>query len=189
VTFSQLHGRSAVRDVARVFGIDQETVSSITESIPLGSTIAKAVESDEGLAEKLKKTPWLRNAQRLEGTIRHASTHAAGIVIAGFPLTDKVALVRNLNGLPAVGLEMGDAEKVGLIKFDFLGLKTLALVERTVQMVMETTGEEIDTEAIEDGDSKTYALLGRGDTVGVFQLESAGMRKYLIDLRPETIHH
>lgn len=189
VTFSQLHGRSAVRDVARVFGIDQETVSSITEAIPLGSTIAKAVESDEGLAEKLKKTPWLRNAQRLEGTIRHASTHAAGIVIAGFPLTDKVALVRNTNGLPAVGLEMGDAEKVGLIKFDFLGLKTLALVERTVQMVMETTGDEIDTEALEDGDAKTYALLGRGDTVGVFQLESAGMRKYLIDLKPETIHH
>ena len=190
VTFSQLHGRSAVRDVGRVFNVDAKVVSDVTQMIGIGQTIAEASKANPVLTAMAEREGWLRHALKIEGAIRHSSTHAAGVVIAGGPLIEKTTLIRNPHGgLPVVGVEMGDAEKIGLVKFDFLGLKTLSLVDRVVRTIWETNNVSIATDYIRDGDSGTYELLGRGDTVGVFQLESAGMRKYLIDLQPSTIDH
>ena len=190
VTFSQLHGRSAARDVARVFNVDAKTVSDVTQMIGIGQTIAEASKANPVLSAMSERETWLRHALNIEGTIRHSSTHAAGVVIAGGPLVGKTTLIRNPHGgLPVVGLEMGDAEKIGLVKFDFLGLKTLSLVDRVVRTIWDRHNISIATDYIRDHDQGTYELLGRGDTVGVFQLESAGMRKYLVDLKPSNIHH
>ncbi|NBQ51975.1 MAG: DNA polymerase III subunit alpha [Proteobacteria bacterium] len=190
ITFSQMQGRSAVRDVGRVFSVPGGVINDVITAIPIGATLKKTIATNRTLRERVETTPWLQSALRLEGTVRHSSVHAAGVVIAGSPLVNRVSLVRNPGGdLPVVGVEMGDAEKLGLVKFDFLGLKTLSLVDRTVALVEESTGVRLDVDNLPDGDPDAYRVLGDGDTVGVFQLEGPGMRKYLIDLQPSTIDH
>jgi DNA polymerase-3 subunit alpha len=125
-------------------------------------------------------------ARRVEGMPRHASTHAAGVVIAPSPLTDYVPLQEGTGGIPLTQYSMEHLEAVGLLKMDFLGLRTLSIIERTLAWVREETGQEFRWEDVSYTDEATLALMGRGDTTGVFQLESAGMRRVLKELKPSS---
>src|SRR5690606_18193628 len=116
-------------------------------------------------------------ARRAEGMARHASTHAAGVVIAPTPLTDYVPLQEGTGGVPLTQYSMEYIEAVGLLKMDFLGLRTLSIIERTLGWIREETGRELDWREIPYTDEATYGLLSRGDTEGVFQLEGTGMRR------------
>lgn len=189
ITFGTMAARGAVRDVGRVLNIPYSDIDRLAKLIPFGSSIPEALESSIELREVYEREEWARNvlnfAKILEGMPRHASTHAAGVVISKFPLMDLVPLQRGPEGDVMTQFEMGDLEELGLLKMDFLGLRTLTLLENTVKIIKDTTGEEIDLNSIPIDDSKTYKLLQEGETIGVFQLESSGMRNLLRDMRPE----
>ncbi|HMO97051.1 MAG TPA: DNA polymerase III subunit alpha, partial [Tepidiformaceae bacterium] len=133
----------------------------------------------------------LDTARKLEGVSRHASTHAAGVVISRDPLVEHVPLQRPSKGdedsIPTTQFAMEQVAKIGLLKMDFLGLSNLSILQRAVELIHETTGDEIDIVHLPDGDSRTMEMLGKGETFGVFQLESAGMRRYIQDLQPTNI--
>ncbi len=189
ITFGTMAARGAIRDVGRVLNIPYSDVDRLAKLIPFGSSIPEALESSIELKEIYEREEWARNiidfAKILEGMPRHASTHAAGVVISKFPIMDLVPLQRGPEGDVMTQFEMGDLEELGLLKMDFLGLRTLTLLENTVKIIKETTGEEINLNNIPLDDKKTYKLLQEGETVGVFQLESSGMRKLLRDMKPE----
>src|SRR5690606_36867282 len=125
-------------------------------------------------------------ARKVEGMPRHASTHAAGVVISRDPLTDTVPLQAGGEGTPLTQYSMEHLEAIGLLKMDFLGLRTLSIIERCMNWIREQEGEVPDFRRVSDDDPQTYEMLGRGETTGVFQLESAGMRRVLKDLKPST---
>ena len=182
VTFAQIGGRMAVRDVGRVLGTPLDQVGEICAQIPQGKSIADAIALSDDL-RRAQSHDVLRGAQKLEGTIRHAGKHAAGLVIARVPLSETVSLMRDSQGgAPLAAVEMGDIESLGLVKFDVLGLKTLTVVGETLRRIGYTPD-------FADGDERTYALLGAGNTVGVFQVESPGMRAILRELKPTRIEH
>ncbi len=190
ITFGTLAARAAVRDVGRVLNLPYGEVDKAAKLIPgaPGMSIERVVkESPEfrALAEGGGRIGELvAMARRVEGMPRHASTHAAGVVIAPSPLTDYVPLQEGTGGVPLTQYSMEHLEAVGLLKMDFLGLRTLSIIERTLAWIREETGREIRWEEISFSDEATYALLGRGDTTGIFQLESAGMRRVLKELKP-----
>ncbi len=190
ITFGTMAARAAVRDVGRVLNIPYADVDRLAKLIPFGSSISEALESSPELRELYEREEWARNilnfAKRLEGMPRHASTHAAGVVISKFPLMDLVPLQRGPEGDVMTQFEMGDLEELGLLKMDFLGLRTLTLLENTIKIIKDTTGENIELNKIPMDDRKTYKLLQEGETVGVFQLESSGMRNLLRDMKPES---
>lgn len=189
ITFGTMASRSAVRDVGRVLNIPYSDIDRLAKLIPLGSSISEAIESSTELREIYEREEWARNvidiARNLEDMPRHASTHAAGVVISKFPLTDLVPIQKGNEGEIITQFEMGDLEELGLLKMDFLGLRTLTLLENTVKIIKETTGEEIELDKIPIDDKETYRLLQEGETIGVFQLESTGMRNLLKDMKPE----
>ncbi|HHV80691.1 MAG: DNA polymerase III subunit alpha [Dictyoglomi bacterium] len=189
ITFGTMASRAAVRDVGRVLDIPYSDIDKLAKLIPLGSSIEEAINVSPDLRGTYEREEWAKKvidiARSLEGMPRHASTHAAGVVISRFPLTDLVPLQRGSEGEIMTQFEMGDLEELGLLKMDFLGLRTLTLLQNTVKIIKETTGEDLDLDKIPIDDKETYRLLQEGETIGVFQLESSGMRNLLKDMKPE----
>ncbi len=192
-TFGKLQARAAVRDVGRVLGIPYGYVDKICKMIPNNPanpvSLEEAIRQEPDLRKAAEDDEQIRRlldiAMKLEGLYRHASTHAAGVVIGDRPLEELVPLYYDgKSALPATQFNMKDVETVGLVKFDFLGLKTLTIIQKTVDMVREAEGQEIDMSRISLDDQKTFELLQRVETMGIFQVEGAGMRDVLKRLQP-----
>jgi DNA polymerase-3 subunit alpha len=197
ITFGTLGAKAAIRDVGRALGISYAETDRVARLVPdtLHITLADSLEQSAEMKEiyntDAKVRRLLDTAQKLEGVSRHASTHAAGVVISRDPLIDHVPLQRPNRGdedsIPTTQFAMDQVAKIGLLKMDFLGLSNLTILQRAVDLIKETLGAELDIVHIPDGDAKTMEMLGKGETFGVFQLESAGMRRYIQDLQPTTI--
>jgi DNA polymerase-3 subunit alpha len=195
ITFGTLLARGVMRDVGRVLGLSYTQVDRLTKLVPQVPakpvTLAEAVRDEAQLraaaAENEGVARMLEIAQKLEGLYRHASTHAAGIVIGDRPLHELVPLYRDpKSDMPVTQFNMKWVEPAGLVKFDFLGLKTLTVLQGAVELLARR-GVTVDLSAIPLDDPGTYALLSRADTVGVFQVESPGMRRALIDMKPDRL--
>ncbi|MFH5185659.1 DNA polymerase III subunit alpha [Paenibacillus sp. TAB 01] len=190
ITFGTMAAKAAVRDVGRALNVPYNEVTSAAKMIPhqLGVTLSEAVEANPDLkalaARQPKTAQLLEMAMKVEGMPRHASTHAAGVVISREPLTQYVPLQEGNEQTALTQYSMEHLESIGLLKMDFLGLRTLSIIERTLQWIKEQTGREIDFQQLPMNDPATYELLSRGDTTGIFQLESPGVRRVLKDLRP-----
>ena len=201
-TFGTMMARAAVRDVARALGHSYTTGDRLAKLIPLGSqgfpmTIERALELEPDLKEMYDEDDDAREiidlAKRIEGCVRHVGVHAAGVVVSPTPLIEWVPVQPDPKGTgkPITQYDMysvTDDGGVGLLKFDFLGIKNLAILANTMAIVKETRGIAVDVENIPIDDAKTYAMLARGETEGVFQLNGSGMTRWLKELRPETIH-
>ncbi len=190
ITFGTMAARAVIRDVGRVLSIPYSKVDEIAKMVPAGPnvTIQKALEMEPELKKEYEKNEDIRElidiAQRLEGLSRHASTHAAGVVISPTPLTDYAPLYKNPSeDTITTQFDMKSVESIGLLKFDFLGLKTLTVIERTLRYIKES-GKKLDINRLPMDDPKTYRLLSSGRTTGVFQLESSGMREILVKMQP-----
>ena len=196
ITFGTMGARAAIRDVGRALGMPYGDVDRIARLVPFspGMTIDKALEMSEELRQLKSRDASVNNvletAKRVEGLSRHASTHAAGVVIAREPLTDHCPLQLlsrgDNNGLVMTQYPMGDIAKIGLLKMDFLGLVNLTILGKARDIILQTRGEKIDLTKIPLEDAKTYKLLSSGETAGVFQLEGSGMRRYIRELKPTT---
>ncbi len=195
ITFGTLQARAVLRDVGRVLEMPYGQVDRLCKLVPANPanpvTLAQAIEGEPKLREERDKEPvverLLSMALKLEGLYRHASTHAAGIVIGDRPLSQLVPLYRDpRSDMPVTQFNMKFVEQAGLVKFDFLGLKTLTVLEMAVRLVARR-GVTIDLALLPLDDAKSYEMLSRGETVGVFQVESAGMRKALIGMKPDRI--
>jgi DNA polymerase-3 subunit alpha len=192
ITFGKMQARAVLRDVGRVLQMPLGLVDRICKMIPNNPaapvTLQEALDQDAELRTVVKKEPGVYHlfdlAKKLEGLYRHASTHAAGVVIGDRPLQELVALYYDPRSeLPATQFNMKDVEKAGLVKFDFLGLKTLTVIQRTIDMLAER-GIDVNLQTMPLDDPATFALLNRCETVGVFQFESTGMVDVLRRLRP-----
>ncbi|MCX8071451.1 MAG: DNA polymerase III subunit alpha [Candidatus Binatia bacterium] len=193
ITFGTLKGKQAIKDVGRVLDFSFAETDRIAKLYP-----APKQGKDFPLKDALEIEPRLREvrdrgqrekqlfdyALRLEGLLRHASKHAAGIVIGDRPLVETLPLFVDKDGAVLTQYPYGDVDAIGLIKFDFLGLKTLTMIAKIVERIREGRGIHLDVEQLPLDDPATYQLICRGDTVGVFQLESSGMRKLVTSLRP-----
>ncbi|MFY8112673.1 MAG: DNA polymerase III subunit alpha, partial [Rhabdaerophilum sp.] len=195
ITFGTLLARGVMRDVGRVLGLRYGEVDRLTKLVPQNPanpiTLEKAIAEEPQLraaAEENEAVGRMLNiAQRLEGLFRHASTHAAGIVIGDRPLEELVPLYRDpKSDMPVTQFNMKWVEPAGLVKFDFLGLKTLTILQGAVDLLAEQ-GIPVDLLQIPLDDARSYAMLSRGETVGVFQVESGGMRRALVDMKPDRI--
>jgi len=193
ITFGTLQARGVLRDVGRVLQMPYGQVDKLCKLVPQNPTspisLAQAIEGEPKLQAERDGDPVVKRAfdiaKKLEGLTRHASTHAAGIVIGDRALTELVPLYRDpKSDMPVTQFNMKWVEQAGLVKFDFLGLKTLTVLQTAVALVARR-GIDIDLTAIPLDDKKTYDLLTRAEAVGVFQLESAGMRRALLDMRPD----
>ncbi len=191
ITFGTMKAKAAIRDVGRVMEMPMSEVDRIAKLVPnqLDMTLDMALKESPGLADLEKKDERVREllkvARRLEGMTRHASVHAAGVVIAPRPLTEFVPLYRSPKDEGVVTQwAMKEIERVGLLKMDFLGLSTLTLLDDAVTHIRETTGDVIDLDQLPIDDEKAYALFQAGQTHGVFQFESSGMRDVLRKARP-----
>ncbi|HXV63421.1 MAG TPA: DNA polymerase III subunit alpha, partial [Vicinamibacteria bacterium] len=193
ITFGTMKARAVLRDVGRVLDIAYADVDRIAKLIPptLDATLEKALEEVPQLKEAMAADERVRalvdTAKRLEGVSRHASTHAAGVVIAPEPLTEFLPLYRGSKGEITTQFDMRNCEEIGLLKMDFLGLRTLTLIDNCLDMIKKQLGISIDLETLPLDDAKTYELFGRGDTFGIFQFESEGMRDILRRFKPERI--
>ncbi len=195
ITFGTLQARAVLRDVGRVLQMPYGQVDRLCKMVPANPAnpvkLADAIANEPRFAEEAEKEPIVNTlldmAQRLEGLYRHASTHAAGIVIGDRPLRQLVPMYRDpRSDMPVTQFNMKMVEEAGLVKFDFLGLKTLTVLETAVELIRRR-GVEIDLSKLPLDDEKTYSMLSRGEVVGVFQVESAGMRKALIGMKPDRI--
>ncbi|HEU4759111.1 MAG TPA: DNA polymerase III subunit alpha, partial [Dehalococcoidia bacterium] len=201
ITFGTLGAKASIRDVGRALGMTYADVDRVARTVPnmpasFGvMTIEKALQEGPDLRQLYegdeRVTKLIDTARALEGVARHASTHAAGVVIAPEPLVNFVPLQRPSSGdpqaLPTTQYAMHDVAELGLLKMDFLGLTNLTILGKAVEVIREARGVEVDISDLPDGDAKTYALLAQGETFGVFQLESGGMRRYVQELRPTSI--
>ena len=193
ITFGKLQARAVLRDVGRVLQMPYGQVDRLCKLVPNNPanpvTLQQAIAGEPKFAEEREREPVVSRlldiGRKLEGLYRHASTHAAGIVIGDRPLTELVPLYRDPRStLPATQFNMKWVEAAGLVKFDFLGLKTLTVIE-TAKVLIERRGEAINPARLALDDASTYALLSAAETVGVFQLESSGMRDALRKLKPD----
>jgi DNA polymerase-3 subunit alpha len=194
ITFGTMLARAAIRDVARVVGMSYGDGDRMSKAVPnqLGIKLDEALETSPALREMYENEPPVHRviefARQLEGVARNASTHAAGVVISREPLTELMPLQRATNSDGVMTqYEMHGVDALGLLKFDFLGLSNLTILRQAVDLIRDHRGEEIDLEKIPLDDTKTFELLASGETTGVFQLESAGMRRYIRELRPSTV--
>ncbi len=192
ITFGKMQARAVIRDVGRVMGIPYAEVDRIAKLIPGGPNVSleEALEKEPQLRELIQKDSKIaslfRIAKSLEGLTRHASIHAAGVVISNRPLMEYLPLYRGQEGEVITQYAMKEVEAIGLVKFDFLGLKTLTMVNHTLQLIKMTRGLSIDLSQIPLDDPKVFASLGSGSNLGLFQLESSGMRDLLLKLKPES---
>ncbi len=191
ITFGTMKARAAVRDVGRVLDMPYTKVDKMAKLIPVGMDLERAVEGEPRLRELLRDDEEagrvLKFSRAIEGTSRHASTHAAGVVISNGPITDHVPLSRNSNGDITTQFPMKDIERIGLIKFDFLGLRTLTIIHYTIDLIRQTHGSEIQLEKIKLDDEKVYATYQEGDTEGIFQCESQGFTELIKKLHPSQL--
>jgi len=191
ITFGTMQARGVIRDVGRVMAIPYADVDRIAKMIPaeLDMTLKKAMESEPELSNLYRNdaeiTKLINTALSLEGLNRHASVHAAGVIIADKPLNNYMPLFKTGDDQVTTGYSMETLEKIGLLKVDFLGLKTLTVIDETLKLVKKTRGIEIDIETLPLDDPNTYKLLASSHTIGVFQVESSGMRDLLKKLMPE----
>ena len=192
ITFGTMKARAAVRDVGRALGMTYGEVDRVAKLIPMMSTVTEALQAAPELKDLMEDEPQVERllglAERLEGVARHASTHAAGVVISREPLTEYVPLQRNVGDDGVMTqFEMNAIEKIGLLKMDFLGLRNLTVLDRAVRFIAQTRGEALDLKQIPLDDGTTFELLSSGETTGIFQLESDGMRRYVKELQPDRI--
>jgi DNA polymerase-3 subunit alpha len=191
ITFGTMKARAVVRDVGRVLDIGYADVDRVAKMIPaaLDMTLDKALEESTALKEAEGKDERVKDllqvARRLEGMTRHASVHAAGVVIAPRPLTEFVPLYKGQRDEITTQWSMKEIERIGLLKMDFLGLSTLTLLDDCVKHIRETTGETICLDALPLDDAKTFQLFSDGHTLGIFQFESSGMREILRKAKPQ----
>ncbi|MEM6689650.1 MAG: DNA polymerase III subunit alpha, partial [Planctomycetota bacterium] len=191
-TFGTLAARAAIKDVGRALGVPIARVNQITAMVPdeLKITIEKAIKKSADLANSYENDPEIRElldlAMKIEGLARNVGTHAAAVVIADKPLQEYVPLTR-VPGKQDVITQwsMNDVEASGLLKMDFLGLRNLTILSRSVALIKQTTGKELDLQRLPLDDKESYALLQRGETKGVFQLESGGIRDLLCRMKPD----
>ena len=189
ITFGTMGARSVLRDVGRVLNIPYGEVDRIAKMVPhnLDMTIEKAIEVNPELRQQIEENPEIARlvemAQKLEGLPRHASTHAAGVVISGKPVVEYVPLSTSDNVI-TTQFTMKALESLGLLKMDFLGLRTLTVIRDAVDFIFKRTGNKLDLYSLELDDPEIYKMLSNADTDGVFQLESAGMRSFMKELRP-----
>jgi DNA polymerase-3 subunit alpha len=191
VTFGTMAARAAVRDAGRALGVplgDVDRVAKLIPSGPGGLSIEEALKSIPELRTLRDASPQIRQlletAKSIEGLARHASTHAAGLVISKDPLVLHSPLIKLGDDDVNTQYDMGWVERIGLLKMDFLGLRNLTVMKNAVDEIRRTTRPEFDLAKIPDDDRKTFEMLGRGETTGVFQLESEGMRRLVSELRP-----
>jgi DNA polymerase III subunit alpha len=193
ITFGTMKARAVVRDVARVMDFPYADADRVAKAVPpaLDMTLARALEESPALKEMQQKDERVQEllavAQRLEGMTRHASVHAAGVVIAPRPLTEFVPLYKSQKDEIVTQWAMKEIERVGLLKMDFLGLSTLTLIRDALDEIKRTEGIDLDIDAIPLDDEKTYRLFCEGHTYGVFQFESSGMRELLRKAKPERL--
>ncbi|HEY3523041.1 MAG TPA: DNA polymerase III subunit alpha [Candidatus Limnocylindrales bacterium] len=195
ITFGTMLARAAIRDVGRVLGYGYGEVDRIAKAVPnqLGIRLDEALETAPALREMYDADTGIHRlidlAKQLEGVARNASTHAAGVVISREPLTEIMPLQKATNSEALMTqFEMHGVDALGLLKFDFLGLSNLTILKNAVDRIRGHRGVEIDLERIPLDDAKTFELLASGETTGVFQLESAGMRRYVRELRPTSVN-
>jgi DNA polymerase-3 subunit alpha len=195
ITFGKLQARAVLRDVGRVLQMPYSQVDRICKLVPNNPadpvTLGQAIDREPLLKQAIDEDESVEHlvdlSLKLEGLYRHASTHAAGLVIGDRPLAELVPLYRDpKSDMLVVQYSMKWAEAAGLVKFDFLGLRTLSILQKAVDL-LSVDGVDINLLKLPEGDKKTYAMLSRGDTLGVFQFESAGMREALKNLRPDSI--
>ncbi|MDO8570241.1 MAG: DNA polymerase III subunit alpha [Candidatus Daviesbacteria bacterium] len=201
VTFGTMQGRAAIRDIGRVLGMAYGEVDKIAKLIPppkqgFHQTLDDALKEVPELNGLYRNLPQIKTlidlAKKVEGTVRHASVHAAGLVISPTPMTDFAPLQKESNGDKIITqYDMfsisEDYEGVGLIKLDLLGIRNLSILGHAVKIVKENKGIDIDLGNLPMDDKKTFELLGKGETMGLFQLEGSGMTRYLVDLKPTSI--
>ncbi|MBA3723777.1 MAG: DNA polymerase III subunit alpha [Candidatus Levybacteria bacterium] len=199
ITFGTMEAKGAVRDVGRVMGMPYAGPDRISKMIPPGwqghsMTLDNAIAQSPDLKQAYFNEPETKKlidlAKKLEGVARHASVHAAGVVIADKPLTEYTPLQRESNGDKVVtqyDMYTVGEDGVGLLKMDFLGLRNLTIIEESLKFIKQNQGIEVDLTKVDLEDKKTYALLSEGETTGIFQLESPGMRRYVKELKPTTI--
>ncbi|MBI2453572.1 DNA polymerase III subunit alpha, partial [Candidatus Peregrinibacteria bacterium] len=198
ITFGTMAARAAVRDVGRAIGYPYDEVDRLAKLVPppiqgRHILLEKSIRDDPELRKTYEKDAraknLLDNAIRLEGTVRHAGTHACAVVIAPEPLTKYTPLQKSTDGEGVITqYSMKPLDELGLLKVDFLGLKNLTIIRETLTTIERFFGEKIDLAHISLEDKKTFSLLAKGDTTGVFQLESSGMRRYLKELEPTSLN-
>lgn len=193
ITFGTMQAKAAIRDVGRALNMPYGEVDRIAKLVPniLNITLDEAIRMEPRLQEEERKNEKVKKllalSRSLEGLSRHSSTHAAGVVISDVPLVERVPLCKSPNDDIVTQFPMNDLQKVGLTKFDFLGLRTLTVIRDTLKFVKENRGIDIDINQLPLDDKLTYQLLMRGDTDGVFQLESSGMKEILVSMKPDCI--
>jgi len=192
ITYGKLQARAAIKDVGRVLGMTFPEVDVVTKLIPdkLGVTLKDALEMEPRIRETMDMNPTVNTlmdlAQRVEGMVRHAGIHAAGVIIADGQLVNHAPLYRGADGEQVVQYDMKHAEKIGLIKFDFLGLKTLTHINHAIKLIEKNRGVKITTKHIPTNDDKVFEMLSRGDTAGVFQFEGEGITDATRKIRPSS---
>ena len=190
ITYGRLNVRAAIRDAGRVLGLSYEETDRIAKLIPdkLGVTLKEALRLEPRFNAESEENPQIKEllhiTEMLEGLIRHAGIHAAGIIIADTPITDYAPLYRGAEGENVLQYDLKYAEKIGLVKFDFLGLKTLTHIAETFRLIEETQGKKITARHISLKDQGIYEIMCQGDTAGVFQFEGRGITELLIKSQP-----
>ncbi|MBR3308819.1 MAG: DNA polymerase III subunit alpha [Lachnospiraceae bacterium] len=193
ITFGTMAARNVIRDVGRVLDMPYGAVDSIAKMIPneLGITINKALKANNELSRAYETDPQIKYlidmAKRLEGLPRHSSMHAAGVVISREPIMEYVPLARGSDGSIVTQFVMTTLEELGLLKMDFLGLRTLTVIQNCVNMIKSNVGLDIDLNQIDYNDPLVLDMVGAGKTEGVFQLESAGMKSFMRELKPKSL--
>ena len=198
ITFNRMTSKAVLKDVARVLDIPYGEADRLAKLIPVArgkpAKLAEMIGPDSPNADFRQKYEndekvrhWVDLAMRIEGTNKTFGVHAAGVVIAAEPLDELVPLQRNNDGQVITQYYMEDVEAMGLLKMDFLGLKNLTMIEKTIELVSQATGERLDPDRLPPQDEATFALLARGDLEGIFQLESSGMRQIVRDLKPSSL--
>ena len=190
ITFGRMNARAVVRDVGRVMNISYGEVDRIAKAIPFNTPLEKAYQTVSEFRDMVDANPvytkLLEHAKVLEGLTRHASTHAAGVVIAPEELTNSVPLYKQSQGDITTQYDMKSLKSVGLLKMDFLGLRTLTVIDHTIKN-LKKRNIDINITHLPLDDEKTFSIFARGETIGIFQFESSGMREYLRQLKPTCI--
>ena len=193
ITFGKLQAKAVIRDVSRVFGLPYSDADMLSKLIPeeLGITLEQALKKEPRLREQGETDPKIRQilkvSSRLEGLFRHASIHAAGVIITDEPLVHYCPLFKGKEGEQVIQFDKDFSEKIGLVKFDFLGLKTLTVIDKAGGFIRRDHDKNFDMESINFNDRKIYDLISSGETAGIFQLESSGMQDLCRRLRPDNI--
>jgi DNA polymerase-3 subunit alpha len=193
ITFGKLQAKAVIRDVSRVFDLQYSEADALAKLIPdeLGINLTKALEMEPKIRELIDSDPRIKQiikiSLRLEGLLRHASIHAAGVIITDEPLVNYCPLYKGREGEQVVQFDKDFSEQIGLVKFDFLGLKTLTVIKNAEEFIRKKHDSDFDIENIDIEDKSVYEYIGQGNTIGVFQLESSGMIDLCKRIKPDTL--